>query len=329
MKPRKLYTVSIALLAILISSGLQAQDSAAVLGEPIDSIANIKIPNPSGMIDSLDTGLASEALKSVKENPFLSPGNIVVSIILLILTWLVIRIARILLEKLAERKADYRIRVKGIIPVVSIILWSLICYIIVVDVFGPSKETLLAGLASIGVAIGFAAQDIVKNVISGLVILFDSPFSVGDKIEVGEHYGEVTQIGLRSTKIVSPDDSLITLPNGEVLNKGISNSNSGEANCQVVAEIYLPPDIDTIKVRKIAIEAAQVSKYAYLNKPIAVLFFNEIKEGRPYLKMRLKAYVMDIRSEFAFKSDMTELVMRELFKKGILDDRYTNSRSLK
>jgi hypothetical protein len=56
----------------------------------------------------------------------------------------------------------------------------------------------------------------------------------------------------------------------------------------------------------------------YLNKPVVVLFFQEIKERKSFLKMRLKAYVLDIRFEFAFKSDMTERVLRALLDEGIL-----------
>src|SRR5690606_22603146 len=101
--------------------------------------------------------------------------------------------------------------------------------------------------------------------------------------------------------------------------QSVSNSNSGEANCQVVSEVYLPISIDTEKVRNIATEAAQVSRYIYLNKPITVLFINEVKEQRSYFKMRLKAYVMDIRYETRFRSDMTEIVIRELLKEKIID----------
>ena len=71
-------------------------------------------------------------------------------------------------------------------------------------------------------------------------------------------------------------------------------------------------------MRSIAIEAAQTSRYIFLNKPINVLFFNELKDRRPYLKMRLKAYVMDIRYEFIFKSELTEIVLRELLYEEII-----------
>jgi MscS family membrane protein len=194
-----------------------------------------------------------------------------------------------------------------------------ILYLVINGIFKPPAQTLIAILASLGIALGFASQDIFKNIFGGIMIIFDRPFQVGDKIEIGNYYGEVIKIGLRSTRIVTPDDSMVSIPNGDLMSKSVSNSNSGEPNCQVVAELYLPIDIDTELARQIALEAAQVSRYVYLNKPIVVLFFNEVKEDRSFLKMRLKAYVMDIRHEFSFKSDMTEVVMRELIKKKIIN----------
>lgn len=242
------------------------------------------------------------------------------SLIFLLSGYLVIRVVSKILEVLAERSAKYRITLKGFIPVVRIVGWITVLFIIIAGIFQPPAATILALSASVGVAIGFASQDILKNIFGGVMILFDRPFQVGDKIEVGTYYGEVKEIGLRSTRIETPDDSLVSIPNSVIMNGSVSNTNAGEPNCQVVAEIYLPINIDTIRVREIATQAAHVSKYIFLNKPIAVLFFNEMKNNRSFLKMRLKAYVMDIRSEFAFKSEMTELVMRELIDQGLMHE---------
>ena len=241
------------------------------------------------------------------------------ALIFVITGYLVIRFTISLLEKYAEKFTNQRITIKGIIPIIKIFGWIFIIVLIIVGIFQPPQSTVLAVSASLGIAVGFASQDIIKNIFGGVIILLDRPFMVGDKIEVGSHYGEVVEIGLRSIRIVTADDSLVSIPNGELMNQSVSNSNTGEANCQVVAEIYLPITVDTKRVRELAKESAQVSKYIYLNKPIYVLFFNEVKEGRSYLKMRLKAYVVDIRYEFAFKSDMTEIVMKELLTQKIID----------
>ncbi len=253
-----------------------------------------------------------------KIGELISGGKIFWSIIICIIAYFLIRLIVLVIERFAEKSTRHRITLKSISPIVRILGWILVIFIIVQGIFSPPLSTVVAALASIGLAVGFAAQDILKNIFGGIMILFDRPFQVGDKIEVGNYYGEVKEIGLRSTRIVTKDDSLVSVPNAEVVNTAVSNSNAGEANCQVVAEIYLPIDVDTDKVRQIAKEAAQVSRYIYLNKPISVLFINEVKEKRSYLKMRLKAYVSDIRYEFAFQSDMTELVLRDLLDKGII-----------
>lgn len=278
------------------------------------------------VIDSLDqttnTG-KKETDNSIIKPPSLdelvSVEKILWAIVFFLVGLYIIKFLTKILEIFAERSANYRITIKGFIPVVRILSWAFIFYLIVHGIFSPPAETIIAILASLGIAVGFASQDIFKNIFGGIMIIFDRPFQVGDKIEIDNHYGEVIKIGLRSTRIVTPDDSVVTIPNGDLMNKSVSNSNSGEPNCQVVAEIFLPIDIDTEKVRQIAIEAAQVSRYIYLNKPITVLFFNEVKERRSYYKMRLKAYVMDIRYEFAFKSDITEIVMRELIKEKVIN----------
>lgn len=241
------------------------------------------------------------------------------SVVFVLIGYFIIRIISNVLEAFAEKSAHYRITLKGIIPVFRIVSWLFISFIIIAGIFQPPIATVVAVTATVGIAVGFASQDILKNIFGGIVILLDQPFKVGDKIQIGNHYGEVLGIGLRSTRIVTDNDSLVSIPNGDLMNQSVSNSNTGEASSLVVSEIYLPITIDTEKVRKIATEAAQVSRYIYLNKPIAVLFINEVKEKRSYYKMSLKAHVMDIRYEGLFKSDMTEIVLRELLKEEIID----------
>ena len=254
----------------------------------------------------------------------LSWSKIIWAIVVLVVAHFIIKLIVIILERFAERSVKHRMSLKSIAPVFRIFAWLIVSFIVIQGIFKPSIETVFAVTASIGIAVGFAAQDVLKNIFGGIMILFDRPFTVGDKIQVGEHYGEVKEIGLRSTRIVTKDDSLVSIPNAEVVNSAVSNANAGEPNCQVVAEIYLPLDIDTNRARQLAIEAAQVSQYIYLNKPIAVIFINEIKERRSLIKMRLKAYVSDIRYEFAFQSDMTEIVLKEFIAEGLIQKKDIN-----
>lgn len=306
--------------AILYSLAAQAQPDTSTLPSPL------KVELVTGAKDTLYIQQLPELEKSTQPNATTPPDiseifsfwKIFWALIFLVGGYFVIRLLIGAIEVWAERSTTNRITIKGLIPVIRIVGWTLLIIIIVAGIFQPPAATVLAIMASVGLAVGFAAQDILKNIFGGITILLDRPFQVGDKIEIGSYYGEVVEIGLRSTRLVTPDDSLVTVPNGELMNESLSNSNSGEANCQVVAEIYLPLTVDTNHVRKIATEAAHVSRYIFQNKPVTVLFFNELQYGKSLLKMRLKAYVLDIRYEFAFKSDMTELVLQELKKEGIV-----------
>ncbi|HUT62617.1 MAG TPA: mechanosensitive ion channel domain-containing protein [Anaerolineae bacterium] len=245
-------------------------------------------------------------------------GKIVWAVLIFLAALFVFKYLVGFLELFAERWTNLRLLIKRLIPIVRVTGWMSVVYFIIVDIFAPPIQTLIAVTASAGIAIGFASQDILKNIFGGIMIILDRPFQVGDKIQVGQHYGEVVQIGLRSVRIVTPDDSLVSIPNGDLINQSVSNSNAGEFNCQVVAEFFLPPDIDFVKLKKIAYRAAAVSRYVYLNKPITVIISNEINEGRSLLKVRLKAYVLDLRYEFPFASDMTEIVITELLRQNLI-----------
>jgi MscS family membrane protein len=244
-------------------------------------------------------------------------GRIFWTLALFLATLFIIKFLTRTLEKMAERSTYLRLAIKRLIPIIPMIGWAMAVYLIVANIYALPWQTMLALAASAGVAIGFASQDILKNIFGGIMILLDRPFQVGDKIEIGNYYGEVVQIGLRSVRIVTLDDSLVSIPNGEAMNQSISNTNAGESNAQVVAEFYLPPDIDLIQAKKIAYRAAAVSRYVYLNKPIAVIINNEVHQGRSLLKMRLKAYVLDIRYEAAFASEMTEIVIQDFLRAGL------------
>ncbi|MCF8241794.1 MAG: mechanosensitive ion channel family protein [Melioribacteraceae bacterium] len=319
------------LLSSLILSAQENQpagDSNTVAADTIvvaaDTIKVIEQEKPAEK-DSTTKGIIERNLKPpVKFEELFSFSKVIWSVIFFVVGFYVIKLITTLLNRFSERSTKYRITLKGLIPIFRILGWTAIILLVIVGIFRPPVETVVLVAGSLGIAIGFAAQDILKNIFGGIMIIFDRAFQVGDKIQVGSHYGEVIGIGLRSTRIVTADDSMVVIPNAEIVSQSISNSNSGEPNCQVVAEIFLPAYVDTEKVKQIAIRAAQVSKYVYLNKPVAVIFKNEISQDRSVLKMRLKAYVFDIRFEFPFMSEMTELTLKEIISKGIVSKEELN-----
>ena len=243
--------------------------------------------------------------------------KLIISLLLLVLALYVVRGLEWLLEALAGRSAERRLFYKKLIPIVRLLVWAFTIYLVVAAVFNIPANSLLAAAAAIGVAVGFAAQEVLKNIFGGIVIIFDQPFQVGDKIAVGGTYGEVISIGLRSTRIVTPDDNLVSVPNSQVVADQVSNANAGELNLQVVTDLYLPGWIDVALAKRIAYAAAANSRYVYLDKPIVVIAKDEFKETF-LVHLKVKAYVLDTRYEFLLMSDVTEAAKSEFIRHGLL-----------
>ncbi|MFN1835894.1 mechanosensitive ion channel family protein [Balneola sp. MJW-20] len=294
--------------------------AATADAQSVDSLAN-------EVISVVQDSTASEAEPAKKAEPKISElgelisfNKILLSVFVVIFAFLFNKALAFLLGRLAEVKAYYRLLVKRLIPFLNILIWSLAIYIVIEGVIDPPVETLLAVGASVGIAVGFAAQDILKNIFGGFIIIMDRPFQIGDKIDVNGHYGEVTEIGLRSIRIQTPDDSSVTIPNAEIVNNSVSNTNSGALFCQVVTSIYLPNDVPIDEIKALAYKAAITSRYVYLNKPVVVLAEHRMMEQRFAIELKVKAYVLDIRYEFKLKSEITEFILKELNQRKLINE---------
>lgn len=259
---------------------------------------------------------ADKEIAQIRE--LISFSKVIYTIVILLITYFFNKFLTLILENFSEKATRYRLFIKRLAPISRILIWTFAIYVVIAGVIAPPFETIVAIAASVGIAVGFASQDILKNIFGGIMIILDRPFQVGDKIEVGTHYGEVINIGLRSCRVVTPDDSTVSIPNAELMNKAVSNTNSSNLDCQVVAEIYLPATVEVQMVKKIAFKAVYASPYTFLNKPVEVIVLNEIEARLFVYKLRVKAYVVDIRFEFLFKSDLTEMIVEECNRLGMV-----------
>lgn len=272
--------------------------------------------NDTTRADTASTPIAGAAKEAAQEVRQIG-GRFLLSLFILIITVFLIRGMVTLLETLSERNAARRLFFKKLIPIVRLLTWVIIVYFVLSGIFNLDRSSLLAAATALGVAIGFAAQDVLKNIFGGIIIIFDQPFQVGDKISVGGTYGEVVSIGMRSTRIVTPDDNLVSVPNSQVVEGQVTNANAGALDCQVVVDLYLPGWTDVRKAKAIAFEAAATSRYVYLEKPIVVIIQDEFKETF-LTHLMVKAYVLDTRYESIFRSDITEAAKAEFLRHGLL-----------
>lgn len=287
----------------------------------LDSLVAKLQENGEAATDSAASQLEGETEQAIAQlEEVISWSKVVLIILFFIATYYTTIFVSKVLDNFSEKISKYRLRIKRMIPILRVILWSFAIYIAIAGIIQPPYATIVTVMASIGIAVGLASQDVLKNLFGGVMLILDRPFQVGDKIQFANHYGEVQQIGLRSSRIVTPGDSVVTIPNGELIRTAVSNANTGALDCQVITEIYLPAECPVEEVKEIAYRAVVSSRFVYLKKPISIITENEMHQRRFILKLKVKAYVLDIRYEFPFQSDVTELILAELSKQGIIRD---------
>jgi small conductance mechanosensitive channel len=88
---------------------------------------------------------------------------------------------------------------------------------------GVDVTAILTSLGVVGLTVGFAAKDALSNLISGLFILWDRPFVIGDLVEIDGRYGRVDVITLRSTRVVTVDGKMLAIPNTQVVNSTVTS----------------------------------------------------------------------------------------------------------
>lgn len=249
---------------------------------------------------------------------YLSRDRLLLSLLVIVLTAAGLWLTRHLMQSLANRFSRHRLLISGLYPVLRLLTWiGAFAYILFVIIH--PLNTLLAISASAGLAIGLGAQDLVRNILAGVLILFERPFHVGDMIEVGEHYGEVVNIGLRAVQIRTFEDSMVTFPNSLVQTGAVSNANAGQLNEMVVVRFLLPASAPIAPVKQIAWEAAACSPYVQLDKSITVLVEDHF-DFTFLTRFTIKAYVHEIRLERVLASDISERIKTALQARGWVTD---------
>jgi len=149
--------------------------------------------------------------------------RVVAALLILTAFWIAFRVIRRLLEA-AFAKMEIEPTLRDLL-IDKFLRYAVIGFGVVMaaDQLGINVGAALAGLGVAGIALGFAAQDSVANVIAGILIFWDKPFVVGDWIETEAQYGKVAEITLRSTRIRTTRNTFVVIPNKRIIDVTLEN----------------------------------------------------------------------------------------------------------
>ena len=187
--------------------------------------------------------------------------------------------------------------------------------IVVLKHFSYDIFSLVTALGIGSLAIGMAAKDTLAHMISGFTIMLDRPFRIGDRIQlVGGQIGDVTDIGLRSTKIKTPDNQLLIIPNSDLCNTMLTNQAfpNSRAKGRINIGVAYGSDVDQVKALLVA-TAGEVEDV--LAEPPPEAYFASF--GDSALNMALFFWVEEYGNLFAVTDKINSLILKRFGENSI------------
>jgi small conductance mechanosensitive channel len=125
---------------------------------------------------------------------------VLAALAILIGFWIFYRLTQFSIRRMLERAGVHRTLVSMLVDRIYRVAVTVFALVMAADQIGINVGAALAGIGVVGLAIGFAAQDSIANIIAGFMIFIDKPFEVGDWVTVADRYGAVSDITMRSTR---------------------------------------------------------------------------------------------------------------------------------
>ena len=192
-----------------------------------------------------------------------------------------------------------------------IIAVGVVTFFSVVGVKWSSIQWLVAALS---VGLGFGLQEVVANFISGIIILFERPFRVGDVVTIGDTSGKVSRINIRATTIVDWNRKELIVPNKEFITGKLINWSLSDKLFRVRVPVGIAYGSDTDAAEKLLLKAARMNPLV-INEPEPTAYF--IGFGDNALNFEVRVYVNGIDDWYPMLHKLNRTIDQEFRKAGI------------
>ncbi len=214
--------------------------------------------------------LITEQLQSFAAAAIQHSPNIAAALVLLLMTWVIARVARRVISKVLPTESDRRSLTLAIRKLVTIGVWVTGIGLAAIVMFPSVKpSSMLAGLGLGSVAIGFAFKDIFENFFAGMLILFRQPFQIRDHIEVDGIEGVVENITIRDTLVRQTDGQPVIIPNSVLFKNPVTvRTDKDVRRVTIMCGVAYDEDVD--EARKVIEEAVESAESVIKDKPIQI-----------------------------------------------------------
>lgn len=197
-------------------------------------------------------------------------------------------------------------------------LFSNVGYVLIIlltlSIMGLQWNKLAWIVSALSVGIGFGLQEIVKNFISGLILLTERPIKVGDLVSISGIEGDIRRINVRATEIQLGDKSTVIVPNSQLIAQNVRNATMGNAQGVTTITLTFPLDIDPVQVRQLLLDVYNANE-RILETPEPTVTFSDLTPTG--IVLSVTGNVSSPRQVSEAKSDLLFDILTLLRKEGV------------
>lgn len=242
-----------------------------------------------------------------------TPGNLLLFLFILYLSSLLQKFTGYFFDNQSDAgNPDFK-RKGSKLAIIRLVL-LIVGFLFAIAASGLPLDKITIVLGALGVGIGLGLQNIVHNLVSGIILIFERPFQIGDLVEVGTRKGRVKDIGIRSSKLITTEGSEVIVPNGDLLSERVVNWTYSNNNVRVELLVKLAAGSDIELAKKVI--ADELDKQRLIYKKIKPeIFLNNFVEGG--IELKVLVWILDVHDEMSFRSDFLSILFTSLREKGI------------
>jgi small-conductance mechanosensitive channel len=187
-------------------------------------------------------------------------------------------------------------------------------FLMAIAATGLPIDKITIVLGALGVGIGLGLQNIVNNLVSGIVLIFERPLQLGDYVEVADKKGRVKDIGIRASRLITTDGAEIVVPNGDLLSGQLTNWTLSNNHIRLELEIGISPMEEHPAAKEAILKTLQAHPHVMQKMPVEILFSNISSEQCTLL---VHCWIANIANEHTVRSELLFNVYEALKEKGI------------
>lgn len=240
-----------------------------------------------------------------------SYGNLLLAVLVIaVANWLQKNLKKIVDTPIGKEQHHKKL---ALFPIFRLLI-VVVGFLIGISILGLGIDKLTVIIGALSVGIGLGLQNIINNFVSGIILVFEKPFKIGDYVELADKKGQVLEIGIRSSTLLTDQGARVIIPNGDLLSGRLVNWTFSDSDIRVNMQLSIEKGIELEEWKRWLRE--QITSFEEVDKNIPIKIWTQSMTADNY-QLSLQVGISNVGLIDSFKSRFLESIQKEMDARGI------------